>query len=247
MADNDAFSLVTESDHHQFFDDYAELSDAHIADPQTSFTVAIRRMYPELTVTCTSTYNPALLSFAAAGHATAELDIKDESINRIRGYIAGNPRYGYVEGIGESRYFAKYNYRWGSEFFIIYVIVVGYSAFQFILKEPGEEETTLSNSKATDALIMACGRWQHPIDNDFIYVYDGYWTASKQLWQQVQKARWDDVILNEDMKKTVVDLMTKFFDSEDIYRDLGVPWKRGVIFHGPAGPLPWPTRILNLD
>ncbi|KAL8730217.1 MAG: hypothetical protein Q9166_004194 [cf. Caloplaca sp. 2 TL-2023] len=37
------------------------------------------------------------------------------------------------------------------------------------------------------------------------------------------------------MKKTLVDLMTKFFDSEDIYKSLGVPWKRGVIFHGPAG------------
>lgn len=82
---------------------------------------------------------------------------------------------------------------------------------------------------------MACGRWLYPVDNDFIYVYDGYWSASKALWQQVQKASWKDVILNEEMKKTLVDLMTKFFDSEDIYKSLGVPWKRGVIFHGPAG------------
>ena len=42
-------------------------------------------------------------------------------------------------------------------------------------------------------------------------------------------------ILNENMKKTITELMHKFFDSEDTYKDLGVPWKRGVIFHGPAG------------
>lgn len=235
MADKDAFTLVNEASHHKVFDDYEELSSGHLTDPQTYFTAVFRRQYPELAVTCTSASNPALLQFAAAGFATAELDTTEESINRFRGYVPGNARYGYTEGLYESRYFAKYNYRWGDEFFIVYVILIGYSAIQFILKEPGENETTLSNTKVVEELIMACGRWMYPIDNDFIYVYDGYWTASKSLWQQVQKASWDNVILNEEMKKTLVSLMTKFFDSEDVYKSLGVPWKRGVIFHGPAG------------
>ena len=51
----------------------------------------------------------------------------------------------------------------------------------------------------------------------------------------MQKANWNDVILDEDMKKALVDITKKFFDSKDVYDDLGVPWKRGVIFHGPAG------------
>ncbi|KAL8937008.1 MAG: hypothetical protein Q9216_004637 [Gyalolechia sp. 2 TL-2023] len=235
MADKDAFTLVSEASQHKVFDDYEELSSGHLTDPQTYLTAVFRRKYPELAVTCTSARNPALLAFAAAGYATAELDTTDESINRVCGYAPGNARYGYTEGIYESRYFAKYNYRWGDEFFIVYVIVFGYTAFQFILKEPGNHETTLSKIKVVDELIMTCGRWMYPVDNDFIYVYDGYWTASKSLWQQVQKASWNDVILNEEMKQTLVSLMTKFFDSEDIYKSLGVPWKRGVIFHGPAG------------
>ncbi|KAI4176656.1 MAG: hypothetical protein LQ343_000947 [Gyalolechia ehrenbergii] len=234
MADKDAFTLVSEASQHKVFDDYEELSSGHLIDPQTYLTAVFRRQYPELAVTCTSASNPALLAFAAAGYATAELDTTEESINRFRGYVPGNARYGYTEGIYESRYFAKYNYRWGDEFFILYVIIIGYNAYNFILKEPGNNETTLSNPKVVDELIMACGRWMY-VDNDFIYVYDGYWTASKSLWQQVQKASWDDVILNEEMKKTLVSLMTKFFDSEDVYKSLGVPWKRGVIFHGPAG------------
>ncbi|KAI4122920.1 MAG: hypothetical protein LQ338_005553 [Usnochroma carphineum] len=234
MADNDAFTLISEASHHKMWDDYEEVSSGHLIDPQTYFTAAFRRQYPELTVTCTGLYNPALLAFAAAGHAAAELDIEDESINRIRGYQPGNARYGYTEGILEARYFAKYKYRWADQYFILYTVVC-YGAYNFILKEPGAGETALSTPKVVDELIMACGRWQYPVDNDFIYVYDGYWSASKSLWKQVQKANWDDVILDEEMKKTVVDLMTKFFDSEDIYKSLGVPWKRGVIFHGPAG------------
>ncbi|KAL8860060.1 MAG: hypothetical protein Q9178_003609 [Gyalolechia marmorata] len=235
MAETDAFTLVSEASQHKVFGDYEELSSGHLVDPQTYLTGVFRRQYPELAVTCTSSRNPALLDFAASGYATAELDITDESINRFRGYLAGNARYGYTEGIYESRYFAKYKYQWGSEFFILYVIAIGYTSYNFILKEPAKGETTLSTPKAVDALIMAWGRWNYPVDNDFIYVYDGYWSASKSLWQQVQKASWDDVILNQKMKNTLVDLMTKFFNSEDIYKSLGVPWKRGVIFHGPAG------------
>ncbi|KAL9027730.1 MAG: hypothetical protein Q9196_003787 [Gyalolechia fulgens] len=235
MADGDAFTLVNEASQHKIYDDYDELSSGHLTDPQTYLTAAFRRQYPELAVTCTSSRNPALLAFAAAGYATAELDTTDESINRFFGYVPGNARYGYTEGIYESRYFAKYNYRWGDEFFILYVITIGYGSYNYILKEPGNNETTLSNPKVVDELMMACGRWMYPIDNDFIYVYDGYWSASKSLWQEVQKASWDNVILNEEMKKTLVSIMTKFFDSEDVYKSLGVPWKRGVIFHGPAG------------
>ena len=235
MADTDNFTFVDEASHHKAFGDYYELSSGHLTDAQTYLLGVFRRQYPELAVTCTPARSPELLSFAAAGHAHAELDITDESINRMRGYLVGSARYGRPDGIYERRFFAKYKYQWGDEFFILYVIAIGYSAYNFILKEPGNGETVLSTPKTVDSLIMACGRWSHPVDNDFIYVYDGYWSASKALWQQVQKANWKDVILNEEMKKTVVDLMTKFFDSEDIYKSLGVPWKRGVIFHGPAG------------
>jgi len=74
-------------------------------------------------------------------------------------------------------------------------------------------------------------------------VYDLYWIADKRLWREVQKAKWEDVILDENMKKALRSLVGTFFDSmaplnhrceglmltnvkgEDVYRDLGVPWK----------------------
>ncbi len=89
----------------------------------------------------------------------------------------------------------------------------------------------MSRNGVTDALIGTIGKWQKP-DDKYVYVYDGFWQMSHALYEEVVKARWEDVILNEDMKKTITELMHKFFDSEDVYKDLGVPWKRGVIFHG---------------
>lgn len=37
------------------------------------------------------------------------------------------------------------------------------------------------------------------------------------------------------MKKELTSVANKFFNSKDIYGDLGVPWKRGLLFHGPPG------------
>ena len=179
-----------------------------------------------------------MLQFAAAGYATAELDIKDEAVKRLRYFLAGNDRRGIPNQLAEGRTFAKYVYHWGEEYFIVYIVSMGFSVLQYILKEPGSEETTMSRNTVTDKLISTVGEWQKP-DDKYIYVYDGYWSASRDLYEEVQRANWDDVILNEDMKTTLTDLMHKFFDSEDIYKDLGVPWKRGVIFHGVSTLKPW--------
>lgn len=64
---------------------------------------------------------------------------------------------------------------------------------------------------------------------------DGYWMSNAALYNEVQKTTWDDVILDEAMKKTLTGTVLRFFDSEAKYREFGVPWKRGLIFHGPAG------------
>ena len=105
---------------------------------------------------------------------------------------------------------------------------------QYILKEPGAGESTLSPSKVVDALIAAAGTWQFA-DREIIWVFDGYWQRSKALFDQVRKAEWENVILDPKQKAAVQDVSTKFFDSKDVYDELGVPWKRGIIFHGPPG------------
>ena len=177
-----------------------------------------------------------LLQFAAAGNATAELDIKDESVQRVRYYLYPDPSTDTPGGLAESRTFAKYFYSWGGEFYIVYVVQIGLTNYQYVLKEPAEGESTMSRNSSTDRLIDAIGRWQTPVPDDkFVYVYDRWWVRSKDLYEQVKTASWDDVILNEDMKKAITELVHKFYDNKDTYHNLGVPWKRGVIFHGPAG------------
>lgn len=90
---------------------------------------------------------------------------------------------------------------------------------------------------------MAMGAWLTEETFDYIYVYDGYWRRDNQLWNEVQKASWDNVILDPDMKKELTEVIDKFFDSKpargilnyqvltiagkDVYDEFGVPWKVG--------------------
>ena len=64
---------------------------------------------------------------------------------------------------------------------------------------------------------------------DYILVFDRFWSQSTQLYYEVQKTSWNDVILDEDMKKTLTHTIEEFFDNESKYKDLDVPWKVGTL------------------
>ena len=89
--------------------------------------------------------------------------------------------------------------------------------------------------EATNKLLYEAGAWNHEL-HDEIYVFDGgFWQKSKELWEAVQKARWEDVILDEKMKTAIISDVENFFDNKETYERLKVPWKRGIIYYGPPG------------
>jgi transitional endoplasmic reticulum ATPase len=65
-----------------------------------------------------------------------------------------------------------------------------------------------------------------PSLHDEIWVFNqGIWRKDPGLWQEVQKADWKDVILDEDFKTTLQKDVFGFFSSERVYLDLQIPWK----------------------
>ena len=211
------------------YGDFEEFTSAKQSLPDAVFTAAVRAHHPQLNLTKCMSYNVDILGFAAAGYAKAALDSIDDSLLRTRFYFTG-PKRQIPGGLADALMFSKHRYSWMDKNFIVYLIGNVY----YILTELGEGETPASQCEATDRLIHACGEAQSSLDRE-ILVYDGYWSKSRALYEEVQKADWRDVILNEDMKTTLMETMERFFDSEEQYRNLGVPWKRGLIFWGPPG------------
>ena len=237
--DDDQFSIIgTTYPAGQVRGAYESIYGQPLSDSDIQLTAALRHQYFEHILTAVPARNCNLIAYAAAGNATAELDTVTDTPIRWRGTIPPQTR-GQPSHLGDATRFARYRYRWLSKEFIIYSAVICLhqslpTMINYVLCEPSDGETISSRSKITDELIKTVAEWQLS-DDRLVYVYDNYWTQSRSLWEEVQKASWDDVILDAGMKTALTDLIGKFFDSKAVYEDVGVPWKRGVIFHGPAG------------
>lgn len=238
MASVDEFTFVETDGSHpnrppRLFPDYQELTSGRVADLDVQITTSLRAKHPELIVTAVPGSNCNLLQFAAAGYAQAELDEDAEPVLRWRGFVGPSHRGG-SGFLADSVFFARYNYTWDNENFILYSVLVGMIMMQYILKEPRGSESTSSHSSVVDRLLATIGAWLTK-EEPAIYVFDQYWMRNTKLWEEVKKARWEDVILDPKMKKALTEVANKFFDNKDIYEEYGVPWKRGLIFHGPVG------------
>jgi transitional endoplasmic reticulum ATPase len=87
----------------------------------------------------------------------------------------------------------------------------------------------------TEELIKTCGAWTQQL-HDEVYMYeDGDWKKNKQLFNAVVKASWDDVIIKPAMKTDITNDVDSFFGARATYQEYNIPWKRGVILHGPPG------------
>lgn len=60
----------------------------------------------------------------------------------------------------------------------------------------------------------------------------GFWQKSSDLWDNIQKANWEDVILGEDRKRAIINDVIGFFDSREKYEEFEIPWKASLLAYG---------------
>lgn len=200
---------------------------------------ALRKEYPNLHLTISPTYSSDLLGFAAAGHASASPastspDFQSTSLPtdlKWRRYIPPPARVSSSPGILiDNVKFGRYIYTWREYEYILYNVVGTHGAY--------DEEITYilgPSASANDALLLAACSYGNEPHDEILVFNNGYWSKNHKLWQEVQKSSWDAVILAEEMKKSIKGEMEKFFEGEERYKRLKVPWKRGVIYYGPPG------------
>lgn len=69
-----------------------------------------------------------------------------------------------------------------------------------------------------------------------ILVYDGScWNKDRGLFEAIQRASWDDLVLEGDLLDRLRDDVLSFVAAKDLYARYGVPYKRGVLLTGPPG------------
>ncbi|KAK4197954.1 P-loop containing nucleoside triphosphate hydrolase protein [Triangularia verruculosa] len=197
-----------------------------------------------------------LLGYAEAGHAVAVQDnynppgSNDVPTHNVPGFYhdthrayQASPKPFEKPGgtLSDKIYFGRWLYTWENITFLLYKVVVqdyqiGEDPMLYILAPNTPERIDkLGHHLDTDTLLLAAGDWSCAL-HDEIYVFDnGNWSKDAVLWQSVQGASWDDVILEPAMKEALMNDVIGFFDTRDVYQDLGLMWKRGIILHGLPG------------
>lgn len=206
---------------------WAERGSAKFEDAIGFGARKLRELYPKHTV-IPFTYGINLLSFPKAYMqpisppemiANAVFVPLARKMGQSAGVLVDNVRFG------------AFSVAWQNYDYILYVMQYLHGAFEttqhFLLHEGPEE--------VARALLHAAGLWTNDLHEE-IYVFDsGYWSKDANLWTEVQKADWEDVILEDGFKKNLQKDVFGFFDSEELYKSLAIPWKRGIIMFGPPG------------
>ncbi|KAF4631341.1 hypothetical protein G7Y89_g6785 [Cudoniella acicularis] len=237
----------TTTAYHQAMHTYLTHHSAPKPDTSTFVLSLLRSTHPSHHITKTTKHKCDLLNFALAGHAVATPSNDSTLYDSTR--LSRQPhtrlqRQTEPSTLYDDVAFGRWVYVWeGKEFLVFgcsYIELYRPKHDYFYVLAPkinqngdGKEESR--HHPDTDALLLAVADWSAALHNE-IYVFDdGSWEKDRELFTSVQDASWDDVILNQDMKDSLIADVQGFFDNQALYKKLAVPWKRGVILHGVPG------------
>lgn len=195
---------------------------------------SIRARYRKHQLTVTSANFLNLLAFAdSRDDASYTTNGSEELVER--NFVPPLRRYGDEKGgqFGESVIFGSYDYVFKGNAFLVF-IVEGYDGmsykpkYNYILVALEEKGRVVSAGEAqgrTDELVKEGGEWMQDLHEEILVFNQGYWQKNRELWENIQKAKWEDVILEKEKKGSIIDDVLGFFDSEEKYAEFGVPWK----------------------
>jgi transitional endoplasmic reticulum ATPase len=200
---------------------------------------ALRDLHRPDTVTWVDADSCDILGFAEAGHANARIDDGDDTYTAIRKYKVLTRALDEPEGsVVDDVLFARWTYEWNGRSAVCYKmewVDYGFREHRYYAIVTDRSSFVKDHCTYAEELIKACGTWTRQL-HDEVYIYeDGYWEKDKTLFSAVSKASWDDVIIKPSMKTSIINDVDSFFGSRETYLQYNIPWKRGVILHGPPG------------
>lgn len=201
---------------------------------------ALLAKYPQHHISVVPGYPTDFIAFGKASDDVTFSPHNEQGLAE-RSFIPPARRYNDETGgtFNDRVVFGLYDYQYKSNKFLLYVADcqdgMYKSRVSFTLIEYKSSEEKAVAQKITDELIAAAAKFAQELHNEVLVFDQGYWQKNKELWENIQKSNWEDVILEQDKKDAIIEDVLGFFNAEARYAEFGVPWKRGVIFYGPPG------------
>jgi transitional endoplasmic reticulum ATPase len=216
-------------------------------DHAKAFQTILAHHYPSHAIVQLDAYAPdSFEAFTSVTEGTSiQLDLSDGHVIRVRDYEY--PKDGRVRmGTGRAREevrFGRYDFVWDGKDYVLY-------KFSYNDKNERSREvwhilyplalTTLTakgDCPEIDALIIALGSWAAMPHEDIQVFEQGYMYRSHSLYESIKNATWDDVVMEQGLKTQIQKDVVSFFsqDTKDMYLKYQIPYKRGLLLHGPPG------------
>ena len=91
------------------------------------------------------------------------------------------------------------------------------------------------NAEAAREFFCAVCAWNTEIRGEVLVFSGGGWDKDADLYQSIQGATFDNLVLAGDLKEQIREDLDQFFSARPMYEEYSIPWKRGVLFIGPPG------------
>src|SRR5947209_250243 len=85
------------------------------------------------------------------------------------------------------------------------------------------------------AFLQEVCRWNGEVRGEMLVFDSGCWRKDATLFQSIKGATFNNLVMKGHLKQDIHDDLQQFFASRALYEEYGVPWKRGILFVGPAG------------
>ncbi|KAI0068685.1 P-loop containing nucleoside triphosphate hydrolase protein [Artomyces pyxidatus] len=228
---SDAFvkvSFQAETDGDPLSSHWTNQGSAKHSGPAILISQTLQKLYPNHSIVLTRDFRLNILQFPAV---TVKPLSPSDLVTNV-GFIpltrGAGPRPGVLV---DSVEYGAFELTWQDHSFLLYIAKwpLGFSEVSqhFILYEGPE---TISRE-----LLLSAGIFADQLHDEIWVFNQGFWSKDASLWREIQKASWSDVILEEDFKAAVQKDVHGFFSSEWTYKNLSLPWKRGLIMYGPPG------------
>lgn len=110
---------------------------------------------------------------------------------------------------------------------ILHIEGEGFSKFHYWILADTED--------VARSFLAALSKWNIEIRGEVLVFDNGCWYKDEYLFQDIKNATFDNLILRGTLKQEIRDDLVQFFASRALYEEHDVPWKRGILFIGPAG------------
>ena len=91
-----------------------------------------------------------------------------------------------------------------------------------------------SRTIAEKFLCAVCD-WSSEVRGEVLVFERGHWWKSEELYNAIQGATFDNLVLPAVLKEEIQTDFQQFFAAREVYERYHIPWKRGVLLLGPPG------------